>query len=122
MAAPAIPRINDVESSKENCGEVRRKRAGEAATATLTDRWVRLCQAPWRGAGVGASWSMARVNGRPLLSFDAAALSKRRSRILCIIEDFSRFFSFLFFSEIMAADFVGFRELIYLFEMGLQMI
>jgi len=67
MAAPAIPRINDVESSKENCGEVRRKRAGEAATATLADRWARLCQAPERGAGMEASWSMGRVNGTPSL-------------------------------------------------------
>ena len=79
----------------EKCG------GSVAATATLPDRWARLCQAPWRGAGLEARWSMSRVNGRPLLSFDAAALSKPCG---C------------------PSPLTGFGELIYLFEMGLQMI
>jgi len=98
MAAPAIPRINDVESSKENCGEVRRKRAGEAATATLADRWARLCQAPGRGAGMEASWWMGRVNGTPSLELWHLVVIKAqwpaRLRLAFSRSPLSFFFSF----------------------------
>jgi hypothetical protein len=63
---------------------------------------------------------MGRVNGTPSLELGHLVVIEAQRPAPSLLPLSS--IVFLFFSEIMASDFGGFSELIYLFEMVLQMI